>query len=174
MACILLPAMRADGEPTMDAEEREAFCIVERGQRRLALPASAVRRVLSGGTLTPLPCAPPHVVGLVSDRGAPLPVVCVDPWIDEPVRACRSGEPVLVLECGGLRFGVIVDRVGGVGWLPAYDAGTPDPSAPAPVVGAARPADGGPVSLIDPAALASAVVAAADAAFAGDGALRAA
>ena len=158
----------------MDAEEREAFCIVERGQRRLALPASAVRRVLSGGTLTPLPCAPAHVVGLVSDRGAPLPVVCVDPWIDEPVRACRSGEPVLVLECGGLRFGVIVDRVGGVGWLPAHDTSAADPSAPAPVVSAARPADGGPVSVIDPVALAAAVVAAADAAFAGDGAPRAA
>lgn len=154
----------------MDAEEREAFCIVERGRHRLALPASALRRVLSGGTLTPLPCVPPHVVGLVSDRGAPLPVVCIDPWIDEPVRACRSGEPVLVLESGGLRFGIVVDRVGGVGWLPALDepAGG-ETAAPAPVIGAARPAEGGPVSLLDPAALASAVVAAADAAFAGGG-----
>src|SRR5512143_4071733 len=154
----------------MDAEEREAFCIVERGQRRLALPASALRRVLSGGTLTPLPCVPPHVVGLVSDRGAPLPVVCIDPWIDEPVRACRSGEPVLVLECGGLRFGVVVDRVGGVGWLPALDeAGGSASSAHGPVIGAAREAEGGPVSLLDPVALASAVVAAADAAFVAGG-----
>jgi chemotaxis signal transduction protein len=154
----------------MDAEEREAFCIVERGQRRLALPASALRRVLSGGTLTPLPCVPPHVVGLVSDRGAPLPVVCIDPWIDEPVRACRSGEPVLVLECGGLRFGIVVDRVGGVGWLPALDeADGGASSAHGPVIGAARAAEGGPVSLLDPAALASAVVAATDAAFVAGG-----
>jgi chemotaxis signal transduction protein len=151
----------------MDAEEREAFCIVERGQRRLALPASALRRVLSGGTLTPLPCVPPHVVGLVSDRGAPLPVVCIDPWIDEPIRAYRSGEPVLVLECGGLRFGVVVDRVGGVGWLPALDSG--DDTADRPVVGAVRAADDGPVSLLDPAALATALVAASDAAFAAGG-----
>lgn len=157
----------------MDAEEREAFCIVERGERRLALPAVAVRRVLSGGTLTPLPCAPAHVVGLVSDRGAPLPVVCLDPWLGEPVRACRSGQPVLVLECGGLRFGVVVDRVGGVGWLPASaeageggDAGL--------VVGAARAAEGGAVSVLDPAALASAAIAAADAAFAGGGGAHAA
>jgi purine-binding chemotaxis protein CheW len=150
----------------MDAEEREAFCIVERGQRRLALPASALRRVLSGGTLTPLPCVPPHVVGLVSDRGAPLPVVCIDPWIGEPIRACRSGEPVLVLECGGLRFGVVVDRVGGVGWLPALDCTSADAALSGPVVGAAQPAEGGPVSLLDPDALASAVVTATDAAFA--------
>ena len=153
----------------MDAEEREAFCIVERGQRRLALPASALRRVLSGGTLTPLPCVPAHLVGLVSDRGAPLPVVCIDAWIGEPVRTCRSGEPVLVLECGGLRFGVVVDRVGGVGWLPALDS-TADAAASGPMVGAAQPAEGGPVSLLDPAALASALVTATDAAFA-DGAL---
>jgi hypothetical protein len=157
----------------MDAEEREAFCIVERGQRRLALPVSVVRRVLSGGTLTPLPCAPAHVVGLVSDRGAPLPVVCVDPWIDEPVRGCRSGEPVLVLECGGLRFGVIVDRVGASAGCrrtrPARRIVRAD-------AGGQRRAPGGrrPGVCDRSAALAAAVVAAADAAFAGDGAPRAA
>lgn len=149
----------------MDAEEREAFCIVERGQRRLALPAGAVRRVLSGGTLTPLPCAPAHVVGLVSDRGAALPVVCLDPWLGEPVRACRSGQPVLVLECGGLRFGVVVDRVSGVGWLPAADDEIATTGDPAAVVSAARPAEGGAVSMLDPTALAAAAIAAADAAF---------
>lgn len=156
----------------MDAEEREAFCIVERGQRRLALPAAAVRRVLSGGTLTPLPCAPPHVVGLVSDRGAPLPVVSLDPWLGEPPRPCRSGQPVLVLEGGGMRFGVVVDRVGGVGWLPAGDE--PAPGDPPPVIGAAAAADGGPVARLDPAALAGAAIAAADAAFAAAGETRAA
>ncbi|MBX3027432.1 chemotaxis protein CheW [bacterium] len=158
----------------MDAEEREAFCIVERGQRRLALPASALRRVLSGGTLTPLPCVPAHVVGLVSDRGAPLPVVCIDPWIDEPIRACRSGEPVLVLECGGLRFGIVVDRVGAVGWLPAFadDAGGEKTGGGA-VIGAERDADGGPLSLLDPTALASALVAATDAGFLAGGDARA-
>jgi len=170
MACILLPAMRADGERAMDAEEREAFCIVERGQRRLALPAGAVRRVLSGGTLSPLPCAPAHVVGLVSDRGAPLPVVCLDPWLGEPVQPCRSGQPVLVLECGGMRFGVVVDRVGGVGWLPTDGEAGATADDPAEVVGAARPSDGGPVSMLDPTALAAAAIADADAAFvAGEG-----
>lgn len=164
----------------MDAEEREAFCIVERGRQRLGLPASALRRVLSGGTLTPLPCVPPHVVGLVSDRGAPLPVVCIDAWIDEPVRACRSGEPVLVIEAAGLRFGVVVDRVGGVGWLPALDelgASTGGDEgarhgAPAVVAGV-RATDAGPVAVLDPEALASALVVASDAGFAAAGDLRA-
>ena len=170
MACILLTAMRADGERVMDAEEREAFCIVERGQRRLALPASAVRRVLSGGTLMPLPCAPVHVVGLVSDRGAALPVICLDPWLDEPVHACGSGAPVLVIEGGGLRFGVIVDRVGDVGWLPVRD----DPANGAgPVVHAEQPTEGGPVCVLDPSALAAAAVVAADAGFPTHGACRA-
>lgn len=158
----------------MDAEEREAFCIVERGQRRLALPASALRRVLSGGTLTPLPCVPAHVVGLVSDRGAPLPVVCIDPWIDQPIRTCRSGEPVLVLECGGLRFGVVVDHVGGVGWLPALaDGAGADGAGGGAVIGAERATEGGPVSLLDPTALAGALVAASDAGFLAGGDARA-
>jgi purine-binding chemotaxis protein CheW len=159
MACILLLAMRVDRERAVDARERETFCIVERGQRRLALPAGAVRRVLGGGTLMPVPCVPAEVVGLVSDRGVPLPVLSVDAWIGQPAKACRPGDPVLVLECDGLRFGLVVDRFAGVRRLPATAA---DGAAGArPVVQLEIPAEGGPVALLDPEALAAAAIAAA-------------
>jgi chemotaxis signal transduction protein len=159
MACILLLAMRVDRERAVDAREREAFCIVERGQRRLALPAGAVRRVLSSGPVMPVPAVPAHVVGLVSDRGVPLPVVSVDAWIDQPARACRPGDPVLVLECDGLRFGLVVDRFAGVRRLPAAAAGAA--AGARPVVQSEIPAEGGPVALLDPEALAAAATAAA-------------
>ncbi len=163
MACILLPAMRADGD-WMSAEEREAFCIVERGTRRLALPATAVHRVLSGGTLTPLPGAAAHLAGLVNDRGTPLPVVCVDSWLDVPAAPCADGMAVVVLEGGGLRFGLVVDRVGAMGWLPVAGANAAD-LAGGPIFAAPRCDDSGAVAVLDPDALAGAAVAAIDAAF---------
>lgn len=149
----------------MNVEEREAFCIVERGSRRLALPATAVRRVLNGGTLMPLPGAARHLAGLVNDRGAPLPVVCVDPWLDQPPATCESGMAVVVLEGGGLRFGLVVDRVGAMGWLPVADDAGPDGATGPSIFAAPRCDAAGAVPVLDPDALAGAAVAAIDAAF---------
>jgi chemotaxis signal transduction protein len=91
--------------------------MVERGTRRLALPAYAVRRVLKGGTMTRVSDAPAHFVGLADDRGRALPVLCVDPWLGLEHRPWASGDSVVVMESDGVRFGVLVDRVDGVGIL---------------------------------------------------------
>lgn len=151
----------------MDGEERESFCIVERCARRLALPAGAVRRVLSGGTLTRVPGAPAAVVGLVNDRGAALPVVCIDAWLHLPPRPCASGDPVVLVEGAGVRFGLLVDRVDGVAPLADVSATPIDfDAASAPnLIGACRASGRGPVAVLDPDALAQAAVAAADTAF---------
>lgn len=148
-------------------EERESFCIVERCARRLALPAGAVRRVLSGGTLTRVPGAPPTVVGLVNDHGAALPVLCIDRWLHLPPRPCASGDPVVLVEGAGLRFGLLVDRVDGIAPLAdASDAAAEFDADLAPnLIGACRASGRGPVAVLDPDALAHAAVAAADAAF---------
>ncbi|MDX2166693.1 MAG: chemotaxis protein CheW [Deltaproteobacteria bacterium] len=148
-------------------EERESFCIVERSARRLALPAGAVRRVLSGGTLTRVPGAPAAVVGLVNDRGAALPVVCIDAWLRLPVRPCASGDPVVLVEGAGVRFGLLVDRVDGIAPLAdASPTGLDFDAESAPnLIGACRASGRGPVAVLDPDALAQAAVAAADAAF---------
>jgi len=151
----------------MDGEEGESFCIVERSARRLALPAAAVCRVLSGGTLTRVPAGPAAVVGLVNDRGAALPVVCIDAWLRLTPRPCASGDPVVVVEGGGLRFGLLVDRVDGVAPLAGVTDALIDFDADrAPhLIGASRASGRGPVAVLDPDALAQAAVAAADAAF---------
>jgi len=153
----------------MDLEQRESFCIVERGALRLALSAGAVRRVLSGGTLTRVPGAPAQLVGLVDDRGTALPVVRLDDWLGLLPRACTSGDAVVVVESDGLRFGVLVDRVEGVALLaeamPAGEAALRDPPAP-DLIAVCRRSPRGPVAVLAAGALAQAAVAAADHAFA--------
>ena len=47
-------------------------------------------------------------------RGQPLPLVLIDQWIDGPPRRYRTSDPILVLESGEVRMGVVVDCVHGV------------------------------------------------------------
>jgi len=152
----------------MAGEERESFCIVERCARRLALPAAAVRRVLNGGTLTPVPGAPAILVGLVSDRGAAVPVVSLDAWLHLPPRPCASGDPVVLLDGAGLRVGLLVDRVDGIVPLAEVTSAAVqfDAERAPNLIGACRVSGRGPVAVLDPEALIHAAVAAADAAFA--------
>jgi chemotaxis signal transduction protein len=153
----------------MELEARESFCIVERGVHRLALTAGAVRRVLSGGTMTRVPGAPAQLVGLVDDHGSALPVIRLDDWLGLSPRACTSGDAVVVVEGDGLRFGVLVDRVEGVALLAeTLAAGTADwPELVAPeLIAVWRRSPRGPVGVLSAGALAQAAVAAADRAFA--------
>jgi chemotaxis signal transduction protein len=87
------------------------LCLFERGCRRFALPVTAVREVLSGDAATPVPCGPAHLAGAISVRGEPLSLLLADPWIATPPRPHRAGDPVVVVESAGLRFGIVVDRL---------------------------------------------------------------
>jgi purine-binding chemotaxis protein CheW len=84
--------------------------VVEVGGRRLGLPAARVREVAALSTVTPLPTAPPSVVGLTQLRGHILPVLDLAP---EP-RAPRPNDALVVVELGPARAALLCDRVLGV------------------------------------------------------------
>ncbi len=94
--------------------------VIEVGGRRRSLLTARVREVAALGTLTPVPTAPPLVVGLTQLRGQILPVL--DPAGPaatsgpEPgtERAPRPGDPLLVVELGPVRAALWVERVLGV------------------------------------------------------------
>jgi purine-binding chemotaxis protein CheW len=85
--------------------------IVEVGARRLAVPTARVREVAAVSTVTPVPTAPPPVVGLTQLRGQIVPVL--DVAGPEP-RQPRPNDPLLVVELGPARAALLVDRVLGV------------------------------------------------------------
>jgi chemotaxis signal transduction protein len=68
----------------------------------MAAPVEAVRAVLEHEELTPLPSARPGVAGILRPETDALPVLDV---------LAPPGEHVLVLEAGGLRFGLCVTAV---------------------------------------------------------------
>jgi purine-binding chemotaxis protein CheW len=84
--------------------------VVEVGGRRLGLPAARVREIAALSTVTPVPTAPPQVVGLTQLRGHIVPVLDL---AAEP-RAPRPNDPLVIVELGPARAALLVDRVLGV------------------------------------------------------------
>jgi purine-binding chemotaxis protein CheW len=87
-----------------------AVLLVEVGARRLALPTNRIREVANAGTVTPVPLAPPPIAGLTQVRGQILPVL----ELADPPRTPRPNDALVVLEDGGVRAALLVDRVLGV------------------------------------------------------------
>ena len=94
--------------------------VVEVGGRKLGIPAARVREVAAISTVTPVPTAPSPVVGLTQLRGHILPVLDLARVNDqslpfaEEAKVPRPNDPLLVVELGPARAGLLVDRVLGV------------------------------------------------------------
>src|SRR5262249_30242566 len=94
----------------MQALMAEVVVVEVRG-RRLAVATARVREVAAVSTVTPVPSAPPPVVGLMQLRGQILPVIDVTSGERPPV---RPNDPLIVIELGLARAALLVDRVVGI------------------------------------------------------------
>jgi purine-binding chemotaxis protein CheW len=96
------PLAGDNGRALASSEAPDSVLVARVGDRRLALPAAAVERILRMAEVTPLPGAPPGVAGVLNVQGSVLAVV--DP---RPRLATASGpaQPdqhlVLVASVGG-------------------------------------------------------------------------
>jgi hypothetical protein len=81
--------------------------VVDVGARRLAIPVAHVRAITAAGFVTPVPTAPPPVVGVTQLRGQILPVVDVA----DPPRVVQPQDPLLVLEYGPARAALVFTRL---------------------------------------------------------------
>jgi purine-binding chemotaxis protein CheW len=121
---------------------------VRAGGEHYALPVSGVREITELGPITPVPGAPPHLLGVWNLRGDVLAALDLAALlglisVDEPAR-------IVVAEHGEVRAGLLVEAVAGVGPLP--QALEPAPSG---YLSAATLIDRLPVGVIDLAAVLS-------------------
>src|SRR5579862_7678449 len=90
--------------------------LVIAGGKRWALPTARVREVAALQALTPVPTAPPPVVGLTQVRGQIVPVLDLAPGeaAAHDDRAPRPGDALVLVELGPVRAALWVERVLGV------------------------------------------------------------
>ena len=89
----------------------EDYCIFSRGGRDFGISVQVAREVLTGEPVTPVPQSPPSLVGVLNLRGEVLPLVQLDTLLNMPPRPYAPGDQILVLSCGDVDIGLVVDRV---------------------------------------------------------------
>lgn len=90
---------------------RADYCVFHRGDRGFAISTGLAKEVIEGRTLTPVPHAPPELLGALNLRGEVVPLVSLDSFLDIPPRPLSRGDALLVLALEDSRFAAVVDRV---------------------------------------------------------------
>ena len=104
-------------------------CVVMLGGRPFALDVADTREVVVLDVTTPVPGAPPALVGVMNLRGSVLPVIEARPLLGLPVRAAVGRPRALVLADAGQRAAMLIERVLG---LTAFDSVTPPAAGATP------------------------------------------
>lgn len=88
-------------------------------QESYALETRYVREVYPLKDLTPLPCTPPFVLGIINVRGRIVPVLDVKKFFDLPEKGLGDLHRVILVRDRDLEFGVLADIIVGVRSVPA-------------------------------------------------------
>jgi purine-binding chemotaxis protein CheW len=90
------------------------FVTVFVGETMFGLAINRVHDVFIPAGVTPVPLAPPEIVGLLNLRGRVVTALCLRRRLSLPDRAGDANRMAIGLEQGGETFALIVDGVGEV------------------------------------------------------------
>ncbi|MBI4750546.1 MAG: purine-binding chemotaxis protein CheW [Acidobacteria bacterium] len=79
---------------------------------------SAVREIFPLRELTPVPCTPPFVLGLINIRGQLLSVIDIKKFFQLPEKGLTELNKVIVVSIEGFEIGLLADAVLGVKAIP--------------------------------------------------------
>ena len=85
------------------------------GKERYAVETAFVGEVFPPGEITPVPCTPPFVAGVVNLRGRIVPVVDLKILFGIRSAGEKRGARIVLLQSGGAEMGLLTDGVPGIG-----------------------------------------------------------
>ena len=95
------------------------------GRESYAVESADVREVCPPNDLTPLPCAPPFVLGIINLRGQIISVVDLKKFFGLPGKGLPERGRVIVIRSGRMEFGVLADTITGMRSIPRDDIQPP-------------------------------------------------
>jgi purine-binding chemotaxis protein CheW len=95
------------------------------GGERYAIETSHVLEAVPLRALTPVPCTPPFVLGVVNYRGQILPVLDLRRLFELAEVAVPEESRVVAVEAGGMRFGIFADAIEGTIRVPTQELAPP-------------------------------------------------
>jgi purine-binding chemotaxis protein CheW len=78
--------------------------------------------------LTPLPCTPPFVAGIINVRGRILSVIDIRKFFDLPEKGLTDLNKVIIVHNGGMEFGILADEILGTRSIPLAEVQPPLPT----------------------------------------------
>jgi purine-binding chemotaxis protein CheW len=90
-------------------------------KERYALESRWVREVSAFKELTPLPCCPPFVLGIVNVRGRILPVLDLKKFFDLPEKGLTDLHRIILVGGNDLELGLLADTIAGTRSVPVSD-----------------------------------------------------
>ena len=95
---------------------------------RYALESSYVREVYPLKDLTPMPCTPPFVLGIINVRGQILSVIDLKTFFDLPGKGLTDLNKVMIVKDDSMQLGILADTILGVRSIPVQDVQAPLPT----------------------------------------------
>lgn len=92
------------------------------------IETSYVREVYPLRDLTPLPCTPPFVAGIINVRGQVLSVIDIKKFFDLPQQGLTDLNKVIILSDGAMEFGILADAIVDVRTIPLQSIQPPLPT----------------------------------------------
>jgi purine-binding chemotaxis protein CheW len=130
--------------PAAEAPPARRACVVLLGGRPFAVDVTDAQEVVVLRTTTPVPGAPPTVLGVMNLRGSIMPIVEARPLLGLPMHT-RS-DRALVLADGDRRAAVVIEGVLGLAALDTVESAA---DAGALTLGAVALETGGRATLLD-------------------------
>ena len=90
-----------------------------------AIETLFVREVYPMTELTPLPCTPAFVFGLINIRGQILTVIDIKRFLDLPERGITNLNKVVVVRKEGVELGILADEITGIRTVPVDEIQPP-------------------------------------------------
>ncbi len=78
--------------------------------------------------LTPLPCTPPFVAGIINVRGRILSVIDIRKFFDLPEKGLTDLNQVIIVHDEGMEFGILADELLGTRSIPLSEVQPPLPT----------------------------------------------
>ena len=95
---------------------------------RYALESSYVREVYPLKELTPVPCTPPFVLGIINVRGQILSVIDLKKFFDLPEKGLTDLNKVIIVKGDSMQLGILADVILGVRSISLLDVQAPLPT----------------------------------------------
>ena len=125
---------RRESAGTADERSIEALSFLL-ADETYAIETPFIREVYPLTELTPVPCTPDFIRGIINVRGRILTVVDIRGFFDLPGKGMTDLDRVIILHAGAMELGILADEIIGIGDIPGGDLHPPPPGASATRMG---------------------------------------